>query len=105
MGDAYRYDRPIVGFLTATAISVILFERLRIGTIPDFIVAGIIIGSHIPGPVPVHAVEELQIVAKLGMEEDLSSERMMQHIGGTGEEPAHMIGQEIMVGGANRSRK
>jgi glutathione-regulated potassium-efflux system ancillary protein KefC len=32
-----------------------------------FIVAGIIVGPHAPGPVPVHAVEELQSVAELGV--------------------------------------
>ena len=37
------------------------------GSISGFIVAGIIVGPHTPGPVPVHAVEELQSVAELGL--------------------------------------
>ena len=56
-----------VVFLAATAICVILFERLGFGAILGFIVAGIIIGPHTPGPVPVHAVDELQGVAELGV--------------------------------------
>ena len=57
----------VVVFLAATAICVILFERLGFGAILGFIVAGILIGPHTPGPVPVHAVEELQSVAELGV--------------------------------------
>jgi monovalent cation:proton antiporter-2 (CPA2) family protein len=57
----------VVVFLAATAICVILFERLGFGAILGFIVAGIIIGPYTPGPVPVHAVEELQSVAELGV--------------------------------------
>lgn len=57
----------IVIFLTATAVFVILFERLGFGAILGFIVAGIVIGPHTPGPVPVRAVEELQNVAEIGV--------------------------------------
>ncbi len=57
----------VIVFLAATAICVVLFERLGFGTILGFIVAGIIIGPHTPGPVPVHAVEELQSVSELGV--------------------------------------
>ena len=57
----------VVVLLAATAISVLLFERLGFGSISGFIVAGIIVGPHTPGPVPVHAVEELQSVAELGL--------------------------------------
>jgi monovalent cation:proton antiporter-2 (CPA2) family protein len=57
----------VLVFLGATAICLILFERLGFGAILGFIVAGVIIGPHTPGPVPVHAVEELQSVAELGV--------------------------------------
>ena len=57
----------LVIFLGATAICVILFQRLGFGSVLGFIVAGIIIGPHTPGPVPVRAVEELQSVAELGV--------------------------------------
>ena len=57
----------IVIILTATAICVLLFERLGFGAILGFIVAGVLIGPHTPGPVPVHAVEELQSIAELGV--------------------------------------
>jgi len=57
----------VVVILAATATCVILFERLGFGAILGFIVAGIIIGPHTPGPVPVQAVEELQSVAELGV--------------------------------------
>ena len=53
--------------LAATALCVILFERLGFGAILGFIVAGVIIGPHTPGPVPIHAVEDLQSVAELGV--------------------------------------
>ena len=55
----------VVVFLAATAICVILFERLGFGAILGFIVAGVIIGPHTPGPIPVHAVDEVQSVAEL----------------------------------------
>ena len=57
----------VVIFLAATAICVILFERLGFGAILGFIVAGVLIGPHTPGPVPVHAVDELQSIAELGV--------------------------------------
>ena len=57
----------VIVFLTATAICVIFFERLGFGAILGFIVAGIFIGPFTPGPVPVHAVEELQSIAELGV--------------------------------------
>ena len=57
----------VIVFLIATAVCVLLFQRLGFGSIMGFIVAGVIIGPHTPGPVPVHAVEELQNVAELGV--------------------------------------
>jgi len=57
----------IIVFLAVTALCVILFERLGFGTILGFIAAGVIIGPHTPGPVPVHAVDELQSVAEFGV--------------------------------------
>ncbi len=57
----------IVIFLAATAGCVVLFQRLGFGAILGFIVAGIVIGPHTPGPVPVSAVDELQSVAELGV--------------------------------------
>ena len=57
----------IVVILAATALCVMLFERLGFGAILGFIIAGIVIGPHTPGPVPVHAVDELQSIAELGV--------------------------------------
>jgi len=57
----------VVVFLGATAICVILFERLGFGSVLGFIIAGILIGPHTPGPVPVHNVDELQNVAQIGV--------------------------------------
>jgi glutathione-regulated potassium-efflux system protein KefB len=57
----------IVVFLAATAACVILFQRLGFGSILGFIVAGVLIGPHTRGPVPVHAVDELQSIAELGV--------------------------------------
>jgi glutathione-regulated potassium-efflux system protein KefB len=58
---------PIVVFLTATAACVILFQRLGFGSILGFIVAGVLVGPYTPGPVPVHAVDELSSIAELGV--------------------------------------
>ena len=57
----------LVVLLLATAICVILFERLGFGSILGFIVAGIIMGPHTPGPVATENVEDLQHIAELGM--------------------------------------
>ena len=42
----------MVVFLAATAICIVLFERLGFGAIMGFIVAGILIGPPTPRPVP-----------------------------------------------------
>ena len=57
----------IVVFITATAACVILFQRLGFGWILDFVVAGVLVGPYTPGPVPVHAVDELFSIAELGV--------------------------------------
>jgi monovalent cation:proton antiporter-2 (CPA2) family protein len=57
----------VVVFLAATAVCVLVASRIGLGAILGFISAGIVIGPHTPGPVPVHAVEELQAVAELGV--------------------------------------
>ena len=57
----------LVVLLLTTAICVILFERLGFGSILGFIVAGIIIGPHTPGPVATENVEALQHIAELGV--------------------------------------
>ena len=41
----------LVFMLGATALCVILVERLGLGSVLSFIIAGIIIGPHTPGPV------------------------------------------------------
>ena len=40
----------IVVFLAATAACVILFQRLGLGSILGFSVAGVLIGPYTPGP-------------------------------------------------------
>ena len=57
----------VVVLLVATAVCVVLFQRLGFGSVLGFIVAGIIIGPHTPGPVPFQQVDELQNVAELGV--------------------------------------
>lgn len=54
-------------FLAATAICVVLFERLGFGSVVGFIVAGVLIGPHTPGPVATSQVKELQTVSELGV--------------------------------------
>ena len=53
--------------LGATALCVILVERLGFGSVLSFIIAGIIIGPHTPGPVASPNVTDLQSVADLGV--------------------------------------
>jgi glutathione-regulated potassium-efflux system protein KefB len=57
----------LVFMLGATAICVILFQHLGFGSVLGFIVAGIIIGPHTPGPVASQHVDELQNVAEFGV--------------------------------------
>jgi NhaP-type Na+/H+ or K+/H+ antiporter len=57
----------LVFMLGVTAICVILFERLGFGSVLGFIIAGIIIGPHTPGPVASQNVNDLQNVAELGL--------------------------------------
>jgi glutathione-regulated potassium-efflux system protein KefB len=57
----------LVFMLGATAVCVILFERLGFGSVLGFIVAGIIIGPHTPGLVASQNVNDLQNVAELGV--------------------------------------
>jgi len=57
----------LVVFLGATAVCVILFQRLGFGSVLGFIVAGIIIGPHTPGPVATSEVHALQEIAELGV--------------------------------------
>jgi len=57
----------VIVLLGTTAICMILFEELGFGVILGFIVAGIFLGPHTPGPVPVQAVDKLQSIAELGV--------------------------------------
>ncbi|MGD8960038.1 MAG: cation:proton antiporter, partial [Desulfobacteraceae bacterium] len=57
----------LVFMLGATALCVILVERLGLGSVLSFIIAGIIIGPHTPGPVASTNVNDLQNVAELGV--------------------------------------
>jgi glutathione-regulated potassium-efflux system protein KefB len=57
----------LIFMLGATALCVVLFDRLGFGTVLSFIFAGIIIGPHTPGPVASQHVNELQNVAELGV--------------------------------------
>jgi len=57
----------LIIFLTATAVCVILFNRLGFGSVVGFIVAGVIVGPHPPGPVTFAQVDELQNISELGV--------------------------------------
>lgn len=57
----------IVLFLGVTAICVMLFDRLGLGSVIGFIIAGVLIGPHTPGPVATDQLEDLQNVAELGV--------------------------------------
>jgi len=57
----------IVVFLGVTTICVVLFERFGFGAVLGFIVAGVIIGPHTPGPILVKDIDVLQNVAQIGV--------------------------------------
>ncbi len=57
----------ILIFLAATGICVTFFNRLGLGSIVGFIVAGILIGPHSPAPVVSSHVEQLHHVSELGI--------------------------------------
>ena len=57
----------VILFLGATATCVLLFHWLGFGSVLGFIVAGILIGPHTPGPITSHNVHELEAVAELGV--------------------------------------
>ncbi len=53
--------------LAATALCVMVFERLGFGSVLGFIVAGIIVGPNTPGPVASEHLDELQQVSEMGV--------------------------------------
>ncbi len=57
----------ILIFLAATAVCVTIFNRLGLGSIVGFIVAGILIGPHTPGLVAATRVDQLHHVSELGI--------------------------------------
>jgi len=54
-------------YLGATALCVALFDKLGLGSVVGFIVAGIAIGPHTPGPIATTDVAQLQGIAELGV--------------------------------------
>jgi len=57
----------LVVLLTATAVCVTFFERLGLGSVVGFIVAGVLVGPHTPGPVAIEQVQSLQDISELGV--------------------------------------
>lgn len=57
----------LVILLTATAICVTFFERLGLGAVVGFIVAGVLVGPNTPGPVATEQVQNLQEISELGV--------------------------------------
>ena len=54
-------------FLTATAVCVTFFDRLGLGSVVGFIVAGVLVGPHTAGPVASPNVDEIQTISQLGV--------------------------------------
>lgn len=57
----------LVIILTATLICVTIFERVGLGSVVGFIVAGVLIGPHTPGLVATDQVATLQELSELGV--------------------------------------
>ena len=53
--------------LGATALCVMVFERLGFGSVLGFIVAGVLVGPNTPGPVASEHLDELQQVSEMGV--------------------------------------
>ena len=57
----------ILIFLVATTLCVIFSDRLGLGSVVGFILAGVLVGPNTPGPAPLHDVDALQSIAQLGV--------------------------------------
>lgn len=57
----------ILIFLMATTLCVIFSDRLGLGSVVGFILAGVLVGPNTPGPAPLHDVDALQSIAQLGV--------------------------------------
>jgi glutathione-regulated potassium-efflux system protein KefB len=53
--------------LSATVICVTLFDRIGLGSVVGFIVAGVLVGPHTLGPVATAQVQSLQDISELGV--------------------------------------
>ena len=53
--------------LGAAAVCVVLFTRLGFGSVLGFIIAGILVGPHTPGPVASDQTQYLQTIAEFGV--------------------------------------
>ncbi|MFC1519872.1 cation:proton antiporter [Pseudomonadota bacterium] len=65
--DINNYLLPAIIALSIITISIVIFARLGVGTIVGFIVAGIILGPHTPGPIATTNIETLQNIADFGV--------------------------------------
>ena len=62
--DAFLKDLALV--LCVAAITSVVFQRLRLPAAPGYIVAGLLIGPHVPFPL-VANLETVQTLAELGV--------------------------------------
>jgi CPA2 family monovalent cation:H+ antiporter-2 len=62
--EAFLRDLAVV--LCVAAVTSVLFQRLRLPTVPGYIVAGLVVGPHVPIPL-VADVHTVQTLAELGV--------------------------------------
>ncbi|MDQ3262314.1 MAG: cation:proton antiporter [Myxococcota bacterium] len=66
MQDAHEFLRTLAVVLGVAAVTTVVFQRLRQPVVLGYLLAGMIVGPHVPGPLHVHA-PTVRILSELGV--------------------------------------
>src|SRR5687767_443851 len=66
MLDAHEFLRSLTVVLAVAALTTVLFQRLRQPVVLGYIIAGLIVGPHVPVPIVADA-EVIQTLSELGV--------------------------------------
>ena len=64
--ESQAFLRDLAVALCVAAVTFVLFQRLRLPAVPGYIIAGLVVGPHVPIPL-VADVETVQMLAQLGV--------------------------------------
>jgi len=64
--ESQAFLRDLAVVLCVAAVTSVLFQRLRLPAVPGYIIAGLVVGPHVPIPL-VADVETVQTLAQLGV--------------------------------------